>query len=71
MHKTVQEFSLANAVYEIAMRNEVPSGGGATGWESLSQQSPAESSLSGLWTLRNGLNHCGKERAGQCRGARS
>ena len=36
MHKTVQEFSLANAVYEIAMRNEVPSGGAATGWEGLS-----------------------------------
>ena len=24
MHKTVQEFSLANAVYECTMRNEVP-----------------------------------------------
>ena len=24
MHKTVQEFSLANAVYESTMRNEVP-----------------------------------------------
>ena len=70
MHKTVQEFSLANAVYEIAMRNEVPSGGAATGWESLSQQSLAESSLAGQWTYRNELNHCRKERAGQCRGAR-
>ena len=71
MHKTVQEFSLANAVYGIAMRNEVLSGGGETGWESLSQQSLAESSLSGQWTLRNELSHCRKEPAGQCRGARS